>query len=166
MALNDTKKNSATELTGDSNSVATEHTEEPQLAELVNQEAGSSTEIELKVIRNVLEHYTYTANGKQILMQKVQIVLQSKVAEQYCLGVAKIQKKDETELKKVQDRWQTGTTWRFKVITLVNEKPAYVHTSCRITIDLRKSQSQALLQSTSSKTKCNKCSYSKQFCTR
>ena len=60
------------------------------MAELVNQEAGSSTEIELKVIRNVLEHYTYTANGKQILMQKVQIVLQSKVAEQYCLGVAKI----------------------------------------------------------------------------
>ena len=149
MALNDTKKNGATELTGDSNSAATEHTEEPQLAELVNQEAGSSTEIELKVIRNVLEHYTYTANGKQIPMQKVQIVLQSKVAEQYCLGVAKIQKKDEAELKKVQDRWQTGTTWRFKVITLLNEKPAYVHTSCRITIDLRKSQAQALLQSTS-----------------
>ena len=149
MALNDTKTNSATELTGDSNSAATEHTEEPQLAELVNQEAGSSTEIELKVIRNVLVHYTYTSNGKQILMQKVQIVLQSKVAEQYCLGVAKIQKKDEAELKKVQDRWQTGTTWRFKVITLLNEKPAYVHTSCRITIDLRKSQAQALLQSTS-----------------
>ena len=148
MALNDPKKNSATELTGDSNSAATEHTEEPQLAELVNQEAGSSTEIELKVIRNVLEHYTYTANGKQIPMQKIQIVLQSKVAEQYCLGVAKIQKKDEAELKKVQDRWQTGTTWRFKVITLLNEKPAYVHTSCRITIDLRKSQPLALLQST------------------
>ena len=143
------QKNVATELTGGSNSAATEHTEEPQLAELVNQEAGSSTEIELKVIRNVLVHYTYTANGKQIFMQKAQIVLQSKVAEQYCLGVAKIQKKDETELKKVQDRWQTGTTWRFKVITLLNEKPAYVHTSCRITIDLRKSQAQALLQSTS-----------------
>ena len=62
---------------------------------------------------------------------------------------AKTQKKDEAELKKVQDRWQTGTTWRFKVITLLNEKPAYVHTSCRITIDLRKSQAQALLQSTS-----------------
>ena len=71
MALNDTQKNGATELTGDSNSAATEHTEEPQLAELVNQEAGSSTEIELKVIRKVLVHHTYTANGKQILMQKV-----------------------------------------------------------------------------------------------
>lgn len=100
MALNDTKKNSATELTGDSNSAATEHTEEPQLAELVNQEAGSSTEIELKVIRNVLVHHTYTANGKQILMQKIQIVRQSKVAEQYCLGVAKIQKKTKPSSRK------------------------------------------------------------------
>jgi hypothetical protein len=149
MALVTKERGAATEPTTGSDSAATEHTEEPQLAELVNQEAGSSTEIELKVIRNVLEHYTYTANGKQIPMQKVQIVLQSKVAEQYCLGVAKIQKKDKAELKKVQDRWQTGTTWRFKVITLLNEKPAYVHTSCRITIDLRKSQAQALLQSTS-----------------
>ena len=68
-------------------SVATEHTEEPQLAEIVNQEAGSSTAIELKVIRNDLVPYTYPWKGAQITTQKVQIVLQSKVAEQYCLGV-------------------------------------------------------------------------------
>ena len=41
-------------------SAATEHAEEPQLAELVTQEAGKSTEIELKVIRNDLVHYKYT----------------------------------------------------------------------------------------------------------
>ena len=41
-------------------SAATEHTEEPQLAEVVTQEAGLSTEIELKVIRNDLVHYKYT----------------------------------------------------------------------------------------------------------
>ena len=58
-------------------------------------------------------------------------------------------KKDETELKKLRERWQIGTTWRFTAITLLNEKPAYIHTSCRIAIDLRKSQAQALLQSTS-----------------
>ena len=140
MALNDTDGNS---------SAATEHTEEPQLAEIVSQEAGSSTAIELKVIRNDLVHYTYPWKGQQIPTQKLQIVLQSKAAEQYCLGVAKLQKKDETELKKVKDRWQTGTTWRFTAITLQNDKPAYIHTSCRIAIDLRKSQAQALLQSTS-----------------
>ena len=137
------------ELTTGSASAATEHTEEPQLAELVTQEAGLSTQIELKVIRNDLVHYTYTYNGKQVPTQKVQIVLQSKQAEQYCLGVAKLQRKDETELKKVRDRWQIGTTWKFQAITLLNDKPAYIHTSCRIAIDLRKSQAQALLQSTS-----------------
>ena len=132
-------------------SAATEHAEEPQLAELVTQEAGLSTEIELKVIRNDLVHYKYTikANQAPVATQKVQIVLQSKQAEQYCLGVAKLQKKDETELKKVRERWQIGSTWRFKAITLLNDKPAYIHTSCRIAIDLRKSQAQALLQSTS-----------------
>ena len=149
MALNDTKTSAATELADGSSSAATEHTEEPQLAEIVNQEAGSSTAIELKVVRNDLVDYTYTWKGQQIPTQKVQIVLQSKVAEQYCLGVAKLQKKDKTELKKVQDRWQIGTTWRFTAIALQNDKAAYIHTSCRIAIDLRKSQAQALLQSTS-----------------
>ena len=150
MAPKNKETSAATELAaGNPYSAATEHTAEPQLAELLTQEAGLSTEIELKVIRNDLLHYTYPWQGKQIPTQKVQVVLQSKIPEQYCLGVAKLQRKDETELKQVQDRWQTGTTWRFKLIALLNDKPAYIHTSCRITIDLRKSQAQALLQSTS-----------------
>ena len=44
----------AAELADGNSSAATEHTEEPQLAEIVNQEAGSSTAIELKVVRNDL----------------------------------------------------------------------------------------------------------------
>ena len=88
---------------------ATEHTDEPQLAELVTQEAGLSYEIELKVVRRDLVHYEYKYNGKDVSSQKVQIVLQSKQAEQYCLGVAKLQKKDKAELKKLHDRWQIGT---------------------------------------------------------
>ena len=135
--------------TAGSDSAATEHTEVPQLAELVNQEAGLSTEIELKVIRNDLMDYTYTFKGNEVATQKLQIVLQSQIAEQYCLGVAKLKNKDKTELKKIADRWQTGSTWMFKDPILLNEKSAYIHTSCRITIDLRKSKVQALLQSTS-----------------
>ena len=92
MAPKDSKKDATTEPTAGSNSAATEHTEEPQLAELVNQEAGMSTEIELKVIRNDLVDYTYSFNGNEVPTQKVQIILQSKIAEQYCLGVAKLQK--------------------------------------------------------------------------
>jgi hypothetical protein len=137
-----------TESTG-IDSAATEHTEEPQLAELVHQEAGLSSEIELKVIRNEIIDYTYTWNGNQVSTQKMQVILQSKIPDQYCLGVAKLQKKNKSELTKIADRWQTGTTWRFKAIKLLNDKPAYIHIPCRIAIDLRKSQAQALLQSTS-----------------
>ena len=115
---------SASAATEHTESAAAEHTEEPQLAELLTQEAGLSTEIDLKVIRNDLLHYSYTYRGNDVSSQKVQIVLQSKQAKQYCLGVAKFQKKDETELKKVRDHWQIGTTWRFKSITLLNDKPA------------------------------------------
>ena len=138
-------------VTTGSASAAAEHTEEPQLAELLTQEAGSSTEIELKVIRNDFVHYKYTVKASQVQVptQKVQIVLQSKQAAQYCLGIARLLRKDEAELKRFAERWQIGTTWRFKAITIFNDKTAYIHTTCRIAIDLRKSQAQKLLQSTS-----------------
>ena len=119
---------------------ATEHAEEPQLAELLNQEAGLSSGIELKVIRNEIIDYTYPYNGNQLSAQKVQVILQSKIPDQYCLGVARLQKKDKNELKKIADRWQTGTTWKFEAVKLLNDKPAYIHTPCRIAIDLRNSQ--------------------------
>jgi len=129
--------------------VATEHSEEPQLAELVNQEAGLTSDIELKVIRNQLIDYSYKIDGTTVFSQKVQVTLQSKIPEQYCLGVAKLQRKDKTELKQIQNRWQTGTVWKFKSTKLLSDKPSFIHTSCRIQIDLRKSQAQAMLQSTS-----------------
>ena len=141
-------KGAATEPTTGSDSAATEHTEEPQLAELVNQGAGQSSVIELKVIRSEIIDYDYTWNGNPVTTQKLQVILQSKIPDQYCVGVAKLQKKDKSELQKIADRWQTGTTWRFKAIILLGDKPAYIHTPCRIAIDLRKSQAQALLQST------------------
>ena len=149
MALVDSKTSAATKRIDGSDSAATEHAEEPQLAELVNQEAGLSTEIELKVIRNEIIDYTYKWDGSDVPTQKLQIILQSKIPEQYCMGVAKLQKKDQKELNKMAERWQTGTIWKFKAIALVNEKPAYIHTPCRIAIDLRKAKAQALLQSTS-----------------
>ena len=137
----------ATEPATGNTSDATEHTAEPQLAELVSQEAGLSSEIELKVIRSEIIGYTYVWKGNDVTTEKVQVMLQSKMPEQCCLGVAKLQKTDKSELKEMAERWQTGTTWRFKAITLLNDKPAYINTPCRIVIDLRKSKAQALLQS-------------------
>ena len=42
----------------DATAAATEDTGEPQLAELVNQEAGLSSEIELKVVRSEIIDYS------------------------------------------------------------------------------------------------------------
>ena len=81
------------ELTTGSASAATEHTEEPELAELVTQEAGLSTEIELKVIRNDLVHYKYTVKQNLVPTQKVQIVLQSKTSRAILLGYCKTPEK-------------------------------------------------------------------------
>ena len=72
---------------------ATEHTEEPQLAELLSQEAGMASDVELKVIRNQIIEYPYNFEGNSMITQKLQIVLQSKNSNQYCLGVARLQKK-------------------------------------------------------------------------
>ena len=83
---------------------ATEHAEEPQLAELLNQEAGLTGVIELKVVHNQVIEYYYKIDGTQLTSQKVQVILQSKIPDQYCLGVAKLQKKDKAELRKIGDR--------------------------------------------------------------
>ena len=126
---------------------ATAGTEEPQLAELVNQEAGLSSEIELKVVRNEIIDYSYIWSGSEVVTQKLQVLLQSKIGEQYCMGLARLLRKDTNELKMTAQRWETGTTWKFKGIVLHNEKPAYIHTPCRFVIDLRKSKVNKLLQS-------------------
>ena len=129
---------------------ATEHAEAPQLAELLNPEAGLTSDIELKVIRSDMIKYPMKQQngGPEEFTQKVQVVLQSKIADQYCLGVAKLQKKNYTELKSIQDRFQKDTVWKFGSIKLLNEKQSFVHTACRITVDLRQSKTQAMLQST------------------
>ena len=130
-----------------SNTSGTGHqSEEVQLAEMVNQEACRSCQIELKVIRTQIVSYTYSWNGKQVETQKLQVILQSKIAEQYCIGVARLQKQNKAELQKMQSRFQLGSTWKFKAITLMNEKSAYIHTPCRIAVDLRKSKAEAMLQ--------------------
>ena len=55
--------------------------EEATLAEILNQQAGLTSEIELKVIRNDLISYSGNNHGKEWTSSKVQVVLQSKIAE-------------------------------------------------------------------------------------
>ena len=128
-------------------SAATEHSAESQLAELLSQEAGQTGEYELKVLRSGIVDYTYLWQGRQIQTQKLVVLLQSHIAEQYCLGVAKLQKKDKAELLAMQSRFQVPTVWKFTQVGLMDEKTSFVHTACRVAIDLRKTKATPLLQS-------------------
>ena len=129
---------------------ATEHSDEgTPLSELLNQESGQAGAYELKVARVELIDYSYPWQGKQIATQKLQALLQSQKPEEYCLGVAKLQKKDKKELQEVLKRFAAGTTWRFTAVKLLDDKSAFIHTTCRITIDLRKTTTTAMLQSRS-----------------
>ena len=116
--------------------VATEHSDTTPLSELLNQESGQAGAHELKVIRAEIVEYAYPWQGKQIATQKVQVLLQSHKPEEYCLGVAKLQKKDKKELQQVLKRFAVDTTWRFTAVKLLDDKSAFIHTTCRIVIDL------------------------------
>ena len=73
---------------------ATEHSDVTPPSELLNQECGQTGAYDLKVVRAEIVDYKYPWQGKQIATQKVQALLQSHKPDEYCLGVAKRQKKD------------------------------------------------------------------------
>ena len=130
-------------------SAATEHSHATPLSELLNQESGQTGEYDFKVLRVEIIDYTYPWQGKKISTQKVQALLQSHKPDEYCLGVAKLQKKDQKELQQVLKRFAVGTTWKFTAVKLLDDKSAFIHTTCRIVIDLRKTTATAMLQSVS-----------------
>ena len=80
-------------------SAATEHTEEPQLAELLNQEAGLTSEIELKVVHNQVIDYSYKANnGAQVTSQRYNLSCNPKFQNNIAWVSPKSRKKQETKL--------------------------------------------------------------------
>ena len=126
---------------------ATEHSGEPQLAELLSNAAGATGQYELQVRSCNIIDYTYTYQNREVKTQKLEVELQSPIPEQYCLGIAKLKAGDKKELQRVLDRFKKGTTWKCSKVKLLEEKPAFIHTTCRIAIDLRKSQFMPVLQS-------------------
>ena len=144
-----TERSQEAQLAEQAATAATERSQEAQLAELLNQEAGMGGEYELKVHNAKLIPYSYPWQGKQISTKKVQLLLQSHIPEQYCLGIAKLKNRDEVELKQILDMFPVGSTWKFKEVQLLDEKTAFLPTACRIAIDLRKTKKTAMLQSAS-----------------
>ena len=141
---------------------ATEHSDTTPLSQLLNQGSGQAGAYELKVVRaEIVDYYTYTWQGKQIATQKVQVLLQSHNPIEYCLGLAKLQKKNKRELQQVLKRFAVDTHWRFTAVKLLDDTPLHHYhypvaddiphiryTTCHITIDLRKTTAMAMLQST------------------
>ena len=117
------------------------------LRELFSDETGAAGAWDLKVFYSQINEYTYTWKGKDQTGRKLVIVLLSLDADQYCVGVARHAKSGES-LEQLQRRFATGTPWRFTNVTLfTHEKPQYLHTACRIAINLRSSRAASLLQS-------------------
>ena len=130
---------------------ATPHSDETQLKELLNQEASLTAPIELTVAHVAMISYSYKLSGRSESVQtrQLQTVLRSRIGEQYCSGVANLRKKDVAELEALQCRFQEDTVWKFSRIKLLDERVPFIHPTCRIIIDLRKSVAQPMLQSKS-----------------
>ena len=75
-----------------------ETTVEPQLNEM---HPGLSARIDLKVIWSKIVEYTYPWQGRDITTQKLTIGLQSKIPDQYCLGIAKLAKKQKRRTQEI-----------------------------------------------------------------
>ena len=123
--------------------------ERTPLAELLSDETGAAGTWDLKVFDSDIKEYNYTWKGKEQTARKLVIVLLSLDADQYCLGLARAAKSGES-LEALHSRFATGTEWRFSNVTLfTSEKAQYLHTTCRIAINLRSSRAARLLQSIS-----------------
>ena len=79
-----------------------------KLAELLNPEAAKMGSYKLKVLRSQFIHYQWGKEPSQ-KTQKVQCLLQSEIPDQYCLGVGETIRKDQAELKKLQEEEATST---------------------------------------------------------
>ena len=76
---------------------ATECSDETPLKDLINKEAALTAQIELKVSRSAIIAYSYKLRGQSEAVRtlKLQTLMQSRIGEQYCLGVAMLNGSDE-----------------------------------------------------------------------
>ena len=123
---------------------------EIKLKEVLSQEAGKSAVIEMKVLSSDLAVYEYsTRDGKKKEGRKLTIILITKDASQYCIGVGKMTPRGGVkDMEELQKKWAVGTCWKLsKIVPDKTEKQAYINTSVKIAIELRKTDSKMMLQS-------------------
>ena len=93
-----TANNFAPDTTLATEQLNSEGTDTP-LSELVSDEAGQTGGWDLQVFRSEFQEYSYIWKGTSVTSKKLVVILKSSRPQQYCLGIARMQKKDEDELK-------------------------------------------------------------------
>ena len=96
------------------------------LIDLVSDSAGEANSWLVKVFSSDIIKYSYTFNGRTVNTMKLQLLLLSTIADQYCLAVAKLEKRNEEELKSWRSMFAPGTSWRLTKVKLSSEKSCYV----------------------------------------
>ncbi|CAJ1387461.1 unnamed protein product [Effrenium voratum] len=84
--------------------------------------------------------YEYMWNGQMKQGKKLVVTFVSPSPRLYCLGSAKMQKGNETELKKLEEQFQIASTWRFFELLFADDKPQYIAAPIKLVLDLRRSK--------------------------
>ena len=92
-------------------------TDQLELSQITNQQAALSAKILFKVLQCDVVRYSYKWNGNTVETQKVQSLLITNDRTQYCLGNARMLKKNKKELEDVTKKFATGTLWQTSAIS-------------------------------------------------
>ena len=118
----------------------------PGLADITNKQNASTAEFTAMVKCAHIQTYSYN-NGRNE-GAKLCLILMCQDGVTYCQGVAKEINKDRAELKNLLENvWKENSVWKLHNIILHNDKPVWIHTNCRVSINLRKTKRTGLLQS-------------------
>ena len=123
---------------------------EVSLKEIANQTAAKTASVEVKVIGSEILTYPYeTKAGKKEEARKLHLLLSTKDASQYCIGVARMQRGKHQEITDLQKKFGINTIWKLDSLVLdKQEKTAYIHTEPKIAINVRATGVKSMLQST------------------
>ena len=122
---------------------------EAQLKECTNPETAKTATVQVKVLHGQEISYTFNTKDGKKEGGKYVVTLLTHDAQQYCIGIIKMQKNDKQEFQTQMKRWAPNTVWKLSKITLDRqEKSAYINTQVRIAINLRQTTASSTLQST------------------
>lgn len=117
-----------------------------KMTDLTNQQAAMAANFVLKILKSDLVDFTYQYGGKAIKACKLVTILVAEDASHYCMGNVRMQKGNRIEMQQFADKYKKGTVWQVKKIRLIDDKPQWINTNCKIVIDMRGSSFSRVLQ--------------------